>query len=320
MIRKAKYFLYRSPVFLFLKRIASGIILDQSTGLTFYTALLTIIKKLKKSSIPSYSRTVAFNFTLAVFPGIIFLFTLIPFLADYLPVEGFTEEVVLDYLKSAIPANMFDEVEVTIRDIALNKQGDLLSFGFLFALIMSTNGMVSLMHIFNKLYKTTDKRGYINKRVVALFLTIMLSLVLILAVVSIIFGDAILMVLSDYGNYTEKFIDKLHDYKALESLVFVFLFVVAISMIYYFAPAVTHRWRFFSLGSIFASICIIALSSVFSYYINNFGSYNKIYGSIGTLIGFMVWVQSVSYILILGYIVNSGVDEAKMKILSKKHS
>ena len=318
MIRGIKFKLFKSPLYLFLKGIVSGIIVDKETGLNLYTSILTIKDQFKKSSVPAYSRTVAYNFTLAVFPSIIFLFTLIPFLGDYLPIEGFTEEVVLHYLETAIPPEMFDEVQITITDIVSNKQGNLLSFGFLFALLMATNGMVSLMNIFNKIYKTTDKRGYVNRRVVALFLTVMLSFVLLSAVITIIFGDAILKLIATYGNYTELFIEKLYDYKALEFFVFVFLFVVAISMIYYFAPAVKNRWKFFSLGAFVASMSIITVSTVFSYYINNFGTYNKIYGSIGTLIGFMIWVQSVAYLLIMGYIVNSGIDEAKMKIISKK--
>ena len=317
-IRGLIYRLYKSPLFIFLKSFTSNIIVDKSTQLTLYTTLLTVFSLFKRSSVPFYSRAVAYNFTLAVFPGIIFLFTLIPFLADYLPVKGFTEDVVLQYLETALPHDMYDGVESTIRDIALEKKGDLLSFGFLFALIMATNGMVALMNAFNKIYKTTDTRGLITIRLIALFLTVMLSVVLISAVIIIIFGDSILILIARYGNYTERFIMLLHDIKILEIGVFALLFFVAISMIYYFAPAVKTRARFFSLGAFVASISMIFISLLFSFYINNFGTYNKIYGSIGTLIGFMIWVQSISFILIVGYVVNSGIDLARTKIISKK--
>lgn len=318
MFRKVLYCLYKSDFFLFLKRLASRIEIDKESGLTLYTAILMISEMIKKNLIGSHSKAVAYNFTLAVFPTIIFLFTLIPFIADFLPIDGFGPEGMLGYLESVVPYTMYSGVESTVSDIVLNKKGDLLSFGFFFALMMATNGMVALMHTFNLIYKTTDKRGYVNKRVVALFLTIGLSLVLLSSVVILIFGDTILEFLAAYGSYTEKFIETLHDFKALESFVFVILFVVAISLIYYFAPAVTHRWNFISLGSVFASLVIISISVLFSLYINNFDAYNKVYGSIGTLIGFMIWVQSVSYVLILGYVINAGVDAAKNNIYRKK--
>ena len=113
-------------------------------------------------------------------------------------------------------------------------------------------------------------------------------------------------------------IDYLYELKAFEFVVFAILFQIAISSIYVFAPAVKNRWKFFSIGALFATVSILLVSLVFGYYVNNFGSYNKVYGSIGTLIGFMIWVQAIAYLLIVGFIINAGIDEAKAKIISKK--
>lgn len=318
MIRALLYRFYRSSVFQFYKKNATRIIVDKEANLSFYHAVFMIIDQFKNNLLASHSKAVAYNFTLAVFPTIIFLFTLIPFLGENLYLQGFTEDTILQYLSSAIPVEMYDEIESTIMDIVSNKQGDLLSFGFLFALFMATNGMVALMNSFNLIYKTTDKRGYVNKRIVALFLTVTLALVLFSAFIVLIFGDSILGLLSKYGAMTELIVNKINDFRALEFFVFGFLFMIAIGLIYYFAPAVQNRWKFFSLGTIFATLSILAVSFLFSFYINNFGSYNKIYGSIGTLIGFMIWVQAIAYLLIVGYIINAGIDAAKMKIISKK--
>lgn len=317
MIREALYWFYKSPIFLTYKRVSTNIIVDKEAELSLYHAVFMIAHQFRINLLMSHSKAVAYNFTLAIFPGVIFLFTLIPYLSEYLYLQQITQETIFTYLSSAIPAEMYDEIESTIMDIVSNKQGDLLSFGFFFALLMATNGMVALMHSFNLIYKTTDKRGYFNRRIVALFLTVMLVLVLFSAFIVLIFGDAILNLLSKYGAITELIISKIHDFKALEFLVFAFLFMIAIGLIYYFAPAVKNRWKFFSIGTLFASVAILSVSSLFSFYIDNFGSYNKIYGSIGTLIGFMIWVQAIAYILIMGYIINAGIDAAKTKIISK---
>jgi membrane protein len=133
----------------------------------------------------------------------------------------------------------------------------------------------------------------------------------------LIFGDSILAFLRDNVKITHSFIEYLYDLKAFEFLVFGILFLITISSIYVFAPAVKTRWKFFSAGAIFATTSILSVSLVFGYYINNFDSYNKVYGSIGTLIGFMIWVQAIAYLLIVGYIINAGIDEAKCKIIEK---
>ena len=312
------YRFYTSRLFKWFKLISSSICLGKKGNqVSLYCAILTILDQLKRTHIQSYSKAVAFNFTLAVFPSIIFLFTLIPFFTSHLQLVNITEDTFFIYLETAVPAGMYEEVKSTILGIIAKKQGDLLSFGFLFALFMATNGMMSLMNSFNLIYKTKDTRNVFRVRLLALLLTVALTLVLFSAFVVIILGSSILELISSYEILPKQVIETIYDYKAMEYGVFIFLFVIAISLIYYFAPAVAHRWRFFSIGSIVASVLIICVSVLFSYYISNFGSYNKIYGSIGTLIGFMVWVQTIAYILIVGYILNAGIDAAKMKELRK---
>jgi membrane protein len=295
-----------------------GLIVDKESGVSLFNAYFMISKQFKKNLLVSHSKAVAFNFTLAIFPTIIFLFTLIPFLSKNLRIEEFTQDTILGYLQSAIPASMYGPIESTILDIISNKQGNLLSFGAIFALFMATNGMMALMQAFNLIYKTTDKRGFLGRQVVAFFLTVGLSFVLSGSFIVLIFGDSILEFIRNNVSLSHSVIDYLYELKAFEFVVFAILFQIAISSIYVFAPAVKNRWKFFSIGAWFATISILLVSLVFGYYINNFGSYNKVYGSIGTLIGFMIWVQAIAYLLIVGFIINAGIDEAKGKIISKK--
>lgn len=317
MNRYLLYKLYTSKLYKFYKNVSTQLIVDKDAGLSLYQTVFMISKQLKSNLLVSHSKAVAFNFTLAVFPSIIFLFTLIPFLSDLLSMQDFTQDTILSYLRGALPVEMYDEVEATVLDIISNKQGDLLSFGAIFALLMATNGMGALMSSFSLIYKTDDKRGYFNKRIVAFLLTLGLIVVLSLSFIVLIFGDSILAFLRDNVKITHSFIEYLYDLKAFEFLVFGVLFLITISSIYVFAPAVKTRWKFFSAGAIFATASILSVSLVFGYYINNFDSYNKVYGSIGTLIGFMIWVQAIAYLLIVGYIINAGIDEAKCKIIKK---
>ncbi|MTI30966.1 YihY/virulence factor BrkB family protein, partial [Xanthovirga aplysinae] len=81
------------------------------------------------------------------------------------------------------------------------------------------------------------------------------------------------------------------------------------SCIYYFAPKILHR-TFFSPGSILATLLTLGISFVFSYYLNNFGAYNKLYGSIGVLIAIMIWFYILSLVLLLGFELNASIDKA----------
>jgi membrane protein len=89
------------------------------------------------------------------------------------------------------------------------------------------------------------------------------------------------------------------------------VFFFTISIIYYYAPAIHKRWKFFNAGSITASILTILITNVFSYYLVNFATYHKIYGSIGSLIALMVWLYFISLILIVGFEINASIDQVK---------
>jgi membrane protein len=89
------------------------------------------------------------------------------------------------------------------------------------------------------------------------------------------------------------------------------IFYIGISMIYYIAPAVHKRWSFFSHGSFIATIMILGFTLLFSYYVDNFNSYNKVYGSIGALIGLMLWFNMISLMLLIGYEINACIEVAE---------
>ncbi|MFZ2906261.1 MAG: YihY/virulence factor BrkB family protein [Cyclobacteriaceae bacterium] len=287
-------------------------------NVSLYKIIKLFVRDLTQNEILIRANGVAFSFILAIFPAIIFLFTLIPYVTQYIP-EVNTQSI-MEFMASIMPASMYDVVSSTIQDIVSNQRGGLLTLGFVFALYMATNGMMSLMNAFNACYKTNDKRGGLKTRLIATGLTIHLALVLVLAVVLLVVGqfvlDYILLNLSELEAL--KGIDKFTVYLlfALRFIVVFIVFFLAVSTIYYFGPAIHYNWRFFSIGSFLATIFILAVSYGFSYYITNFGTYNKVYGSIGVLIALMVWVQLVTVVLLVGYEVNASIhDAARMQAI-----
>lgn len=277
-------------------------------NLSLYKFIKIFTYNISEDEIMDRANGVAFNFILATFPAIIFLFTLIPYVSVYFP--EVTTETIMEFIKSLVPASMYDTIASTVYDIISKQRGGLLTFGVLFALYLSTNGMLALMRAFNACYRTVEQRHWLRMRVTALGLTLMLAAVLISAIVLLIVGQfALNYILSHLEEFSHLNLDRFTIYFlfGLRFLVIFIVFFLAISFIYYFGPAVHYNWSFFSIGSLLATLSILGLSYGFSVYITNFGSYNKVYGSIGALIALMAWIQLVTVILLYGYEVNASL-------------
>jgi membrane protein len=266
--------------------------------------LILLWHKLLHFDIDSRAAAVAYNFTLAVFPTIIFLFTLIP----YIPIHHLDLQI-MDFMENIMPKGIFEEARATILDIISKKRGNVLSLGFIFALYASTSGMMALMRTFNLTYRTAENRGFFKQRLVALTLNFLLTFILFIAIVVLIVGRQIIDISLELGWLTKDI-----NLFALNIIRYVVVFAVlfiAVSIIYFVAPSIHKRWKFFNYGSITASLLIIFSTNLFSYYLSNFATYNRLYGSIGTIIALMLWLYLIALILIIGFEINVSLDHAK---------
>jgi membrane protein len=215
----------------------------------------------------------------------------------------------IGFLKGTIPKNLHGDLTELIREIVNKKRGGVLSFGFIFALYASTSGIMALIRSFNLTYKTNENRGFIKERVIAVALNFLLTFVLLIAFVAFILGNFVVKMLTKEGLIEYNFTYYLTKSMTYLSIFSVFFFTI--SIIYYYAPAIHKRWKFFNAGSITASILTISVTNIFSYYLVNFASYHKIYGSIGSLIALMVWLYFIALILIVGFEINASIDQVK---------
>lgn len=281
-------------------RASRRLILPGMEGLSFYVVSKFFFQGIRNGALNMRASSLAFNFFLALFPSIIFLFTLIP----YIPIENFQDQL-FNLLQSLLPKSAFEATEETIADIIKNPRGGLLSIGFISALYFSTNGFNAMIDAFNETYHQIQTRSILMQRLVSLVIVIVTTLLLLIAVTLIILGEVAL------HNIIQA--DRLTFYLILFGqwivlLAFCFCFI---SFNYYMGPKRHKGWRLFSAGSIFATILTIITSVLFAYYVNNFGNYNKLYGSIGTLIVIMLWIYINSLILLLGFDLNASILKAK---------
>lgn len=262
---------------------------------------------IQRGSIVTRAQSLAFSFFLAIFPATIFLFSLIP----YIPIHDFQSQL-LELIQNILPSNAYESARTTIEDIIKIQRGGLLSFGFVLALYFTTNGFMTMMRGFNSSYHVVETRTPFKQRMVALVLTVLLTILVIVSTALIIFSEIATKYLVKHS------ILKTKTQIALLLLgkwaVVLALFFIAISFLYYYAPVMRKRWQFISAGSTFATLLSIIVSTGFAYFVNHFGQYNKIYGSIGTLIVIMLWIYFNSLILILGFELNASIDNAKKQV------
>ena len=287
--------------------------------LSLYKFSKIFIDNIEKDEILGRANGVAYNFILATFPTIIFLFTLIPYITDSFP--QISQAGIMLFLKDYMPTTVYDATSGTVLDIVSKQRGGLLTFGFIFALYLATNGMLALMRTFNACYQTIENRGFFKMRFISLGLTLLLAGVLLSAVVLLVVGEiAINRVTLELADLSHMQLDHISLYGLL-LLRFVVIFIVfffTVSFIYYFGPAVHYNWKFFSVGSLLATLSCLAISYGFSFYITNFGSYNKVYGSIGALIALMVWIQLLTVVLLFGYEINASLHYGE-KVAAIEH-
>ncbi len=309
--KRLKNSAFLNKVVLFLKSIRF-----RDGKISLYFILKTFFVNLTKGELLERANAVAFSFTVAIFPAVLFLFTLIPYIHNLIP--SVDNEAIMEFVGQMMPANMYSVVEATVYDIVSHSRGDLLTFGFVLSLVLATNGTMSLIAAFNSRYKTAKPRSYLKTRLVATWLTVLLAFVVILAIILLVIGEIAVNYIIDHAPFD---IDNLTIYAlyVIRFLVLFIVFWVAISALYYFGPEVHSNWPFFSYGSFVATILSLLASYAFSYYLAQFGTYNKLYGSIGVMIALMIWIMILSIILLVCYELNAAIHHAIQLSKDEKH-
>lgn len=292
------------PIIHTLIEWSKKLILPGFQRVSVYEVTRFFIRAMASGTLTTRGGSMAFSFFMAIFPAIIFLFSLIP----HIPIDGF-QEILLDQLQTLLPDNAYQLSKETIEDIINQPRDGLLSFGFIAALLFSTNGTNAMIEGFNQSSIKIEKMGYLKQRLFAFILFMIISSITLLGVSLIMFNEFALSYMTKHQILDSDLSILL--YQTARWSIIIALFYFNISFIYAFAPAIKKKWKFFSAGSTLTTILIILTSIAFSYYINNFGQYNKIYGSIGTLLVIMLWLYLVSTFILIGYELNASISNAK---------
>ena len=280
------------------------LVLPGFDGIPINDVLKFVIKGFSRGVLVTRASSIAFNLLMALLPATIFLFTLIP----YIPIPNFQQELIRLF-ESILPVDVYNLMENTIVDIVTNKSGSLL-FVMLFAtIVFSTNGIHAVIHAFVTTSHNFKSRSWVNQRKVSVILLLVGLIMIAIAGALIIFGKEAISTLVELGILEKSVVISIFIF--LKWIVVILLLFLAISFLYYLAPAKRHDFRFITAGSTLATLLFIITSLGFSSYVNNFGPYNKIYGWIGTLMVILLWLYLNSIALLIGFELNVSIKDAR---------
>lgn len=285
-----------------VRRSTQNVNLPLFDGLSLYDVAIFFWKGIYEGAVTSRAASISFSFFLALFPGVIFVFTLIPFI----PIDGFQHEL-FRLLRDILPPNSFDAAYSTITDILTIKRGDLLGLTVFAALFFATNGTLALIGNFGQTIHRLNVRGFWSQYLAAFWLTLALALLLIGGIAVLALGEVWIptLVPGDNGLW----ITAIARWVVLLGLV-----LFAISLLFYFGPMRSAPWRFISPGAVLATVLVWLTSFLFGIYVTDFSRYNQLYGSIGTLMIIQLWIYVNAIGLILGFELNASMVRAKNSV------
>jgi membrane protein len=299
---KSQVNVYKLPPVRYLFKRAHKVVIPGLSGASLYEVGKFFFREIKTLKLQERAAAVTYNFLMAMPPTFLFVFSLLP----YLPFKN-VNNTIFNILKLVTPnQNIYKTVHTVVADFMAQQHAGVLSYGIILVLFFSSNGVMGLMRCFDKsqsLYKT---RTSLQRRWTAVKLTIMLIGVSIITLAVLIFQS------KDLNPIVITVFHSLLAVKLLSGLILALLVFITISIIYTYGPSLSHKFRFVSAGSVFATLMSVITTSVFFFLVNHFLNYNKLYGSIGTLIAFMVWVWLNTIIILLGYELNVSILLGKL--------
>lgn len=255
--------------------------------------------RIEEDDIPGLSAQLAYFFLLSLFPLLIFIFTLLPYLP--IPYPDF-----LGSIREFAPPQTMDLIEKNVNHVMNNRNGGLLSFGVIGTIWSASNGIHALVRAFNKAYNVNESRSFIVSRGMAILLTIGMIFVFMIAVLLPIFGREIGIFLFSYLGFKLEF---LRIWEMLRLVVSALILFIIFTGLYWIAPNVKLRCRSAFPGAGFATVGWILSSYALSFYVSKFNNFSLTYGSIGAIIVLLIWLYISGFIIIIGGEINAFYSE-----------
>ena len=274
-------------------------------GLTLMQLAKRVWSEINGDDVWGRAAQLAYYFLLALFPLLIFLTAALGLMLG--SGEGLRTSL-FNYLGQVMPGSAYQLVNTTMTEITGASNAGKLSFGLLATLWAASNGMGAITQALNAAYDLEESRPWWKQRLVAIVLTIALSILVITALLLMLWGGRVAdFVGAHYGLGT--FFPTA--WKIIQwPIVFAFM-VTSFALIYYYAPDVRdQKWKWLTPGSTIGVVLWLLVSFGFKLYLHYFDSYSKTYGSIGAVIVLMLWLYFTGAAILIGSEINSEIENA----------
>lgn len=301
---KNNFFTVARPTFLFLKRKAKGIYIPGFQHVNLYQVIKFLFKQLNTLGLYDRASAISFNLIMALPAGFLFLFSIIP----YFPSTFKVKKQILSVFKDIAPNSSTYIFILDIINDLLSQHVGVFSFGFLLLLFYASNAMTGIIRSFDKSIMQ-NKPFFLHQRMRAIRLTIMLILLVFASILVLIGQDQLTTLLREVFDIKRKTI--VPYWNTVRWGVIVLLLFFGNAFIYKYAPLIKEKWSLMSPGALLSTLLMLITTLGFSYWVNHFSSYNKIYGSIGTVLVVMTLVYINALILLIGFELNVSIEVLK---------
>ncbi len=295
--------LNKIPVVNFLVAIGKKLILPGFEGLSLYDLVEIYAIGIVKGTFSARASAISWSFFLSLFPFLLFLLNLIP----YVPIDNFKEEFLFEFINDALPKQSSMFFKDIFDDIASNPRGGLLSTVFLLSIFLMTNGVNAVFSGFENSYHVTLNRNFVRQYIVALGVSLIVASLLIITVISTLYFSYLVANLNEMGVVNDTVFWLTFGKYAL----FVFMIFITVAMLFYFGTHEGKQNKFFSPGAVMTTFLIIITTYLFGIYIDNFSNYNKLYGSIGAMLILMLYIWLNANLLLLGFELNASLNKLR---------
>lgn len=313
--------LNKIPILNKLVRLLKTIKLPGLEGLSLYDLMEMYVNGIVQGALSSRASAISFSLFMALFPLLIFMVTLVPFIVDYISVQNENFELQFQlFLESFLPNATGDYFGDIFRQIKDQKRGGLLSSAFLLSIFLVANGVNSIFGGFETSYHIELKRNFFRQYLYALMVGLILAILIIVGFVAYVYFEFyVLGYLTEFAARQGGYVlddDEIIGVQIAKVLFFILLSYFTTAILYYFGTKEGKQARFFSIGALVTTVLFLLTSYLFGIYVEKFARYNELYGALGGLLILMVYIWLNSNILLLGFELNASLNS--LRKISKK--
>jgi membrane protein len=274
-------------------------------GISIWEMFQIYIKGIFKEKIGRKAAAISWSFTISLFPFILFLLSIIPYMPHYDKLQFYIFEVLMH---NVFPSNIEGDVRNYIEKSIVPNMKGISNLTIVLALLFATNGTFSLINGFNE--NNDEKMSDVKEFILSFFITIGFILIVFLALFGVYYSEVVLKLFTPVYDVSW-LVSNLS--KIIGFVSFPIFYFILLALFYWLGTVKITRFRQAVPGAVLTTVLFVVTTYLFAVYVKNIARYNVLYGSIGSMILLMVWVNVNVYLLLFGNELNLAIRKVRIK-------